>query len=247
MQVSENPPASDVVPVSNSRNPIRTPSPKLTDVSNQQDERLPASRFVLFFLPLVLGLTGDLVTKSYMFANFFDPTRANPDSVNYGPQSPNWWVDGIFGIQTSTNPGALFGIGAGYSWLFSLFSIFAIIGILVWLFVLRGAWDRWLTFALGMISGGILGNLYDRLGFGFTEGFPESIRTNVRDWILFRLEGVRFFDPWPNFNIADVLLVSGAIMLFIHAFLIGDANVASSKDHDSDVEADLNLNSASDT
>ena len=43
------------------------------------------------------------------------------------------------------------------------------------------------------------------------------MRDNVRDWILFRLEGVPFFDPWPNFNIADSLLVAGAILLFLHA------------------------------
>lgn len=182
-----------------------------------QDGRLPKGRFVLFFLPLVVGLTVDLVTKSYMFANHFDPTL-----IGSRPQVPSWWFEGVFGIQTSTNPGALFGIGSGYSWLFSLFSIAAILGILAWLFVLRGAWDRWLTFTLGMITGGILGNLYDRLGFGFTDGFPESIRDNVRDWILFRLEGVRFFDPWPNFNIADVLLVTGAIMLFLHALMMSD-------------------------
>ena len=69
------------------------------------------------------------------------------------------------------------------------------------------------------MTGGIFGNLYDRVGLGFTPGFPEGIRTNVRDWVLFRLEGVPMFDPWPNFNIADSVLVAGAIMLFVHAFM----------------------------
>ena len=72
---------------------------------------------------------------------------------------------------------------------------------------------------MGLVTGGIFGNLYDRVGLGFTPGFPEAIRTNVRDWVLFRLEGVPMFDPWPNFNIADSVLVAGAIMLFIHAFM----------------------------
>jgi signal peptidase II len=69
-----------------------------------------------------------------------------------------------------------------------------------------------------MISGGILGNLYDRVGLGYVATYPMEIKNNVRDWILFELDGVRIFDPWPNFNIADSLLVCGAIMLFIHAF-----------------------------
>ena len=171
-------------------------------------------RYALFFLPAIIGLAADLVTKSYMFANHFSVQLANEGY----PQIPVWWVPGIFGIQTSTNPGALFGIGKGYSWLFAIFSIVAVFGILIWLFRFGGIWDRWLTFAMGLVTGGIFGNLYDRLGFGYTPGFPESIRTNVRDWVFFRLEGVPFFDPWPNFNIADSVLVTGAIMLFVHAF-----------------------------
>ena len=72
---------------------------------------------------------------------------------------------------------------------------------------------------MGLVTGGIFGNLYDRVGWGFTPGFPEALRTNVRDWVLFRIEGVPMFDPWPNFNIADSVLVAGAIMLFVHAFM----------------------------
>ena len=177
-------------------------------------ERPSVGRYALFFLPAIIGLAADLITKSYMFANYFSTQIANKGY----PQNHVWWIEGIFGIQTSTNPGALFGIGKGFSWLFAIFSIIAVLGILLWLFRFGGIWDRWLTFAMGLVTGGIFGNLYDRLGFGYTPGFPASIRTNVRDWILFRLEGVPFFDPWPNFNIADSVLVAGAIMLFVHAF-----------------------------
>jgi signal peptidase II len=204
-----------------------------------QGERLTTGHFALFFLPCLIGLTGDLWTKWFMFKTYFDPTVADSnDPSTYAAQYPHWWVEGIFGIQTSTNPGALFGMGSGLSWLFAIFSFVALAGILIWLFAFRGAFDRWLTFALGMICGGILGNLYDRLGFGFVQGYPESIRTNVRDWILFRLEGVPFFDPWPNFNIADVMLVTGAIMLLIHAFLyeIPDGSMSSSESEPLSVE-----------
>ena len=168
-----------------------------------------------------------MITKSYMFANHFSVERANQNL----PQLPAWWVEGVFGIQTSTNPGALFGIGKGYSWLFAIFSVFAVVGILVWLFRFGGIWDRWLTFAMGLVTGGIFGNLYDRLGFGYTPGFPESIRTNVRDWVLFRIEGgPSMFDPWPNFNIADAVLVTGAIMLFFHAFFLQEDEAATTEE-----------------
>lgn len=167
----------------------------------------------MFFALAAIGLTADLWTKSYMFANHFDSGLAHM----HHPQAPHWFVDGVFGIQTSTNPGALFGIGSGLSWLFAILSVVAIVGVMCWLFFFRGLQDRLLTFALGLITGGILGNLYDRIGWGYLPEYPEQIKTNVRDWILFRLEGIPMFDPWPNFNIADSLLVTGAILLFINA------------------------------
>ncbi len=170
-------------------------------------------------------LLADLVSKSMAFSSFFDPTQ------NF--QSPHYWVDGIFGIQTSTNPGALFGMGSGYSWLFAILSVVALAGIVLWLFVFGAGYDLFLTLTLGLISGGILGNLYDRLGWGALPSYPESIHTNVRDWILFRLEGVPFFDPWPNFNLADCWLVCGAALLFFHAlFLAPPDDVSAAEEED---------------
>jgi len=185
--------------------------------SVKTDERPPLGRYVLFFGLLIIGLAADLITKAWVFDNYFDPQISRE---GYGQRVAFWWVEGVFGVQPSTNPGALFGLGAGLSFYFALFSLVALTGIIVWLFVFRAANDRWLTFALGMVSGGILGNLYDRVGLGAKASYPESIRDNVRDWILFRIEGVPFFDPWPNFNIADSLLVVGAAMLFIHSVVL---------------------------
>jgi len=62
--------------------------------------------------------------------------------------------------------------------------------------------------------GGVLGNLYDRLGLWVQPGYPKQWASGVRDWILFRYGEY----TWPNFNIADSLLVCGAIMLMLHAF-----------------------------
>ena len=177
-----------------------------------QDKSLLKKRFVLFFCVAALTLLADLVSKSVIFSSFFDPAQDF--------QMPHFWVDGMFGIQTSTNPGALFGMGSGYSWLFAILSLVALSGIMLWLFVFGAGYDLFLTLTLGLISGGIMGNLYDRLGWGALPSYPESIRTNVRDWILFRLEGVPFFDPWPNFNLADCWLVCGAALLFFHALFL---------------------------
>ncbi len=159
---------------------------------------------------LVIAVS-DLWTKHSIFEKYFPQ---GPFDAN----EPVWWIEGIFGIQPATNPGALFGLGSGYGWLFAGLSLVIFGFILAWSFWLGGARDRWLAFAFGLISGGIIGNCYDRLGWGYVEGRPGEIRYNVRDWILFQLEGVPYFDPWPNFNIADVGLVIGAVMLLLHTF-----------------------------
>ncbi len=185
-----------------------------------QGLRLPVNRYALFFFLAAVGLFADLLTKSSVFDRHFQPQL-----MYLGEHQPvHWLIDGVLGIQCSTNPGALFGFAKGFSPVFAAISIVAIAGILFWLFWFKQAIDRWLTVAFGLVSGGILGNLYDRLGFGYQPGYPEEIKTDVRDWILFRLQGVPLFDPWPNFNIADSLLVTGAFMLFIHAFFFSPVN-----------------------
>ena len=100
--------------------------------------------------------------------------------------------------------------------MFASLSIVAFVGILFWLFRLEGIKDRWLVVALGLICSGIIGNLYDRLGWGKLPDTPETLQYAVRDWILFRFG--RF--DWPNFNLADSFLVCGASLLMIHAFWI---------------------------
>jgi signal peptidase II len=161
------------------------------------------------------GGAADLITKEAVFR-----WRGLPRLDNI------WWlIPDRLGIETSVNPGALFGLGAGGWWLFASLSVVAFVGIVVWLFYYRAADDRWLTVALGFVSGGIVGNLYDRLGLWNTAGLPPELRHGVRDWIRFEWKelGLKIFDPWPNFNIADSLLVTGAIMLVVHAIVWRDS------------------------
>jgi signal peptidase II len=170
---------------------------------------LPLNRYIAYFAIAITGCALDLGTKEAVFR-----WRGLPR-----PNNAWWLIDGRFGIETSVNPGALFGMGAGWWWLFASLSVVALIGIFVWLFILKAAHDRWLTVALAFVTGGILGNLYDRLGFWNSRGLGPELAHGVRDWILFVWpeSGMRIFNPWPNFNIADSLLVTGAIMLIVHA------------------------------
>ncbi len=163
----------------------------------------------------IIGAVTDLWTKQAIFA-----WRGLPGEKDI------WWIiDGFFGIETAVNIGAVFGIGAGQGTVFALLSVVAALGIVVWLFRFRAAESLWLTVALGMITGGIIGNLYDRLGMWWQEGYPPAWSSGVRDWILWQASTTW---KWPNFNIADSLLVVGAGMLLYHSFFMMEVESADS-------------------
>jgi signal peptidase II len=165
---------------------------------------VPTNRYVAFLSIALVGLAADLITKQILFAWLGLPSH----------DKYFWIVEGYVGFQTAVNRGALFGMGEGYWWLFSLLSVVAATGIVTWLFFYRAAHDWLLTIALGCVMAGIFGNLYDRLGLWDATGLPAEFEHGVRDWILFRYRQY----TWPNFNIADCLLVCGAGLLVLHAW-----------------------------
>ena len=160
------------------------------------------ARFGWFLGLAIAGCAIDLFTKSAVFKWLGPPS---------GVENIHWLVDGYVGIETALNQGALFGLGHGMVWVFALMSFVALGGIVFWL-VKRGAIDDWLlTATLGIVTGGVLGNLYDRLGI-----WSNFEVYAVRDWI--RLSYAYDGYVWPNFNIADSLLVCGAALLVWHSF-----------------------------
>ena len=170
---------------------------------------VPANRYYVFFSIAIAGCLLDLTTKSWIFGR-----------LGSSPGPPWWLWAGVFGFQTNLNEGALFGMGQGMVVLFAGLSLLAALGILSWLFIAGAARDWLLTVALGCVTAGIFGNLYDRLGFpgltwpaGHPHHAPGETVYAVRDWILVMIGQW----PWPTFNIADVLLVCGAAMLVWHA------------------------------
>ena len=170
---------------------------------------IPVNRFVVFLSLAILGAAADLWTKDAVFH-----WRGLPG------QSDVWWlVDGYAGIETAVNIGAVFGLGAGQGMVFAALSVVAAIAIFIWLFWFGAARLWWLTIAMGCVLGGIIGNLYDRLGLWWTPGLPVEWKSGVRDWILWQLNDDY---KWPNFNIADSLLVCGAAMLLWRSFFPND-------------------------
>jgi signal peptidase II len=164
---------------------------------------VPPNRYIVFFSIAIVGCAVDLVTKSWIF-----------NHPGISGRHIQWVWRGVVGFRTDVNRGALFGMGQGLTPVFAALSVAAALGILFWLFYAGAARDRLLCVALGCVMGGILGNLYDRLGLhGLPSNSGEPVRA-VRDWIVVMIGK----HEWPAFNVADSLLVCGAGLLVWHAF-----------------------------
>lgn len=150
-----------------------------------------------------MGCTADLVSKAWVFNWLGEPT---------GARNIYWLIEGYAGLETSLNYGALFGMGQGMVWFFAAMSFLALAGIGCWLVRWKAVDDGLLTVTLGIVTGGILGNLYDRLGI-----WSNFETFAVRDWIRLSYNFDQYV--WPNFNIADSLLVCGAALLVGHSFM----------------------------
>ncbi len=174
---------------------------------------------VLFLLVTGLGLYADLATKHHAFSSLGMPGEyLFPEKPEQ--QAAYWIWQDVFGFQTSLNEGALFGMGQGRSMMFAVLSVLAFLGILGWV-IHSARKSLFLVVTLGMISSGILGNLYDRLGMhGLRWNYATDLHAvgdpvyAVRDWVLVMIGSW----PWPNFNIADSMLVCGAALLVLHSF-----------------------------
>jgi signal peptidase II len=102
-------------------------------------------------------------------------------------------IPGVVRLRYTTNTGGAFGLFGGQAWLFFLATVIVCLVIVV----ASTRLDSMATaIGLGLILGGALGNLTDRLIRG---------RGGVIDFIDFRV--------WPVFNAADSAIVVGAIVV----------------------------------
>ncbi|MFO7892022.1 MAG: signal peptidase II [bacterium] len=95
------------------------------------------------------------------------------------------------------NPGIAFGIRVGSPIIFTILSLLASIGILMYIIYNRNG-DKVLKYGLTIILGGALGNLIDRL-----------FMQRVVDFIDVGIGSTR----WPVFNVADSAVVIGMFIL----------------------------------
>jgi signal peptidase II len=104
------------------------------------------------------------------------------------------------------NPGAAFSLATGYTWVLSLVAV-AVVMVIVR--IARRLRSTGWAIALGLVLGGALGNLTDRI---FRE--PGPLQGHVVDVVsLFAPDG----SVWPVFNLADSSIVTGGVLLVLLA------------------------------
>jgi signal peptidase II len=154
-------------------------------------------RWKIFFVIGFVALVADQLTK--LWARAALPTVAH-NGRRYGVAQPV--IENFFDWRLSFNKGSafsLFGEMSGARVFLTVVGIAAVLIIGYMLHRARNDQTRLIT-ALGLVAGGAVGNLIDRIAFG-----------QVTDFIVWK-----YYDKeWPTFNIADVALVIGVGLLFI--------------------------------
>ena len=116
------------------------------------------------------------------------------------------------------NPGMAFGIDVGGKLFLTIFSIFASIGIFIYLYKIRSE-SLAIRLALALILGGAIGNLIDRVFYGVFFGEGSLFYGKVVDFIdidFFNLDFMGFhINRFPVFNLADSAVSIGVVMLLI--------------------------------
>lgn len=140
-------------------------------------KRKNLKKLILFFLCLVI-LSLDRLTKYYALKI---PSQGIPI------------LKGIFHLTLVFNTGTAFGLFKDTNYLFIVFSLLAIVFIL---FYLKKELNFKLKFAFTLVLSGAVGNLIDRIIFGY-----------VIDFLDFRI--------WPVFNLADISITVGIFLILI--------------------------------
>ena len=150
--------------------------------------RLAVTAFAFALLVVVL----DQLTKAWVVSGL---------DLREIRQHPVW--PPILNFTWVENRGVSFGLfGDGSArWMLSLFSII-VAGVLGW-WALR-ADRRLLISAIGLVMGGAIGNVIDRIRFGFVVDFIDFSGTRVFPWV---------------FNVADSAITIGVILLILDSLL----------------------------
>lgn len=159
---------------------------------------------ITFFIAALAVVVVDQVSKHFVRTE-----------LTLGQKIPE---EGFFQITYHINTGGVFGLFADQAFLITLIAIVGIIAILIY--------SRYPAFngllvkiALGLLLGGAIGNLIDRIRFGWVTDFIHV-------------------GGWPVFNLGDSAIVIGVVIMLYHfIFRVRKLESASPKDDGDEQEA----------
>ena len=155
--------------------------------ASEERSALPTKRIYAIFLGIAAVIVAiDQLTKQWAMNELGDGRVIDV-------------IDGVLRLRLTFNPGGAFGIGQSVPWLFLGASL---VTLVVVLFLARRIEHISWAYPLGLVLGGGIGNICDRL-FRDTDG-------RVIDFIDLHV--------WPLFNVADSAIVVGVIWIFILSF-----------------------------
>lgn len=159
--------------------------------------RIQPANLTFALLFLISAVSVDQFTKTVMIDIVMQPPRVIP-------------ITSFFNLVLSYNEGVSFGLFADFfrsrpGVLIALLSVIATV-VVAWAAVAK---KRTEAVGLGLIAGGAIGNIIDRLQRGA-----------VTDFIDLHLTGWH----WPAFNFADVAIVGGTALLATTSFLSASAS-----------------------
>jgi signal peptidase II len=131
--------------------------------------------------------------------------------TRFGPWDTKVVIPGFFNIIRSENPGVAFGIFSDSTSPLRTTGLIgltiAAVGVLGWM--LWKAQDRITSIALALITGGALGNLYDRIHAGAATDFLDFYSGHYH---------------WYTFNLADSGICVGAALLILSMLKTGEVS-----------------------
>ncbi|MGB5246616.1 MAG: signal peptidase II [Woeseia sp.] len=163
--------------------------------------RSGARRFLTWMAVAAVVLIADQVTKWLILQNI--PLYSKIEVMSF------------VNITHQQNPGAAFSFladaGGWQRWFFTGLATLVSFFIAGWLWQLRNQRQAVLGGGLALVLGGALGNLVDRLQFGYVIDFIQVL---IAGW------------PFPSFNVADAAISVGAGLLIIDALFLSGRNEA---------------------
>ncbi|MFN4282998.1 MAG: signal peptidase II [Alphaproteobacteria bacterium] len=165
----------------------------MTDAPQTDAQGLPPHprRFPVGLGIAVLLLVLDQISKWWIVGTVMNPPRR----IEVTP---------FFNLVMVWNEGVTFGLGNNVEWGRWLFAGLALVIVVILIGWLARAAHLWVLVALGLVIGGAIGNVIDRLRWGA-----------VADFLDFHAFGWH----WPAFNLADAGIVVGVLLLVLDALV----------------------------